>query len=235
MLFQWTESADLMYAHDPAVLKMVADGKWNLWQGFNYGGRYTASMDPYCDTKATCLASPNGLAEYRVDSYRRMFAKYPVDSMYVDDSLPYANCRLWKEHGHPQPVYDCLMELHEVNWARRRTFLEHCPHALLFDHCSWCTLLPIIGAFDSHLYGEGYNMSTPEAYWNHFGALKSLYGQGHICPGDSESVRCPTESAYAFDLLCGGGQYTYLDWRLYPKKFPRRGRHTGRTVPRRSL
>lgn len=220
MLFQWTENVDLMYAHDPAVLKMVADGKWNLWQGFNYGGRYTASMDPYCDMKATCLASPNGLAEYRVETYRRMFARYPVDSMYVDDNLPYANCGLWKEHGHPQPVYDCLMELHEVNWARRRVFLEHCPHALLFDHCSWCTLLPTIGAFDSHLYGEGYNMSTPEAYWDHFGALKSLYGQGHICPGDSESVRCPTESAYAFDLLCGGGQYTYLDWRLYPQKFP---------------
>ncbi|MGW8180231.1 MAG: hypothetical protein ACWGQW_15945, partial [bacterium] len=32
--------------------------------------------------------------------------------------------------------------------------------------------------------------------------------------------RCAAAVAYNFDLLTGGGQYSYLDWRLYPKKFP---------------
>jgi hypothetical protein len=231
MLFQWAESADLMYALDPKVVEMLKGGKWKRWQGFNYGGRYTASMDPYCDTLATCLASPNGLAEYRVSTYHRMFEKYAVDGMYVDDNLGYANCPLWREHGHPQAVYDCLFELHEVNWARRRACLEHCPHAVLADHCTWAIVLPIICDFDMHLYGEGYGMAALEDYWAHFGSVKNLYGQGVLTAGDSETARCPAEIVYNYDLLTGGGQYMYLDWRLYPKKFP----HASGVTPNETL
>ncbi len=53
---------------------------------------------------------------------------YGVDGMYIDDNLAYANCTLWKEHRHPQKVYDCLIELHEMNWRRRQLLHERCPH-----------------------------------------------------------------------------------------------------------
>ena len=119
MLLLWEENADLLYANAPGVQEMKAKGKWPLWQGFNYGGRYRASMDPYCDAVATCLASPNGLADYRLANIGRMMDRFPVDGIYLDDNLPYANCTLWQEHGHPRKVYDCLIELHEMNWRRR--------------------------------------------------------------------------------------------------------------------
>ena len=79
MLFLWEENADLLYASAPGVQEMKAKGQWPLWQGFNYGGRYRATMDPYCDTLATCLASPNGLAEYRLANIARMLDRFPVD------------------------------------------------------------------------------------------------------------------------------------------------------------
>ena len=44
MLFIWTANADLMYANSRGVADMQRDGKWPLWQGFNYGGRYQAGM-----------------------------------------------------------------------------------------------------------------------------------------------------------------------------------------------
>ena len=73
-----------------------------------YGGRYRAAMDPYCDMLATCLASPNGLAEYRLESDSRMLDRYPVDGMYIDDNFALSGCQLPAEHGHPRPGYDCL-------------------------------------------------------------------------------------------------------------------------------
>ena len=220
MLFLWTENADLMYANAPGVVELRDRGKWQLWQGFNYGGRYRATMDPYCDTFATCLASPNGLAEYRLATWTRMFDKYRVDGLYLDDNLAYANCRLWKEHGHPRPVYDCLIELHDVNWRRRQLFRQRCPHAVLVEHCTKATFLPVIADFDVHLYGEGYGFATLESYWDHFGSLQSMPAQGCICPGDSEGSRCAARVAYNFDLLTDGGQYSYICWRLWPDKFP---------------
>ena len=39
-------------------------------------------------------------------------------------------------------------------------------------------------------------------------------------PGDTEGSRCAAAVAYNYDLLTGGGQYMYTDWRLYPEKFP---------------
>ncbi|MHB8902808.1 MAG: hypothetical protein ACYC6Y_28950 [Thermoguttaceae bacterium] len=87
MLFLWTANADLMYDSAPGVQEMKAGGKWPLWQGFNYGGRYTDQMDRYCDLAATCLASPNGLAEYRLKCDAEMMDRYQVDGMYIDDNL----------------------------------------------------------------------------------------------------------------------------------------------------
>lgn len=220
MLFLWTENADLKYASAARVRELRDQGKWSLWQGFNYGGRYTARMDPYCDLLATCLASPNGLAEYRLECIGSMMDKYAVDGMYIDDNLAYANCPLWKEHGHPSEVYDCLIELHHVNWARRQALRSKCPHAVLVDHCSYGLVLPVVCDFDVHLFGEGYSFPSAESYWHAFGAMKNMYAQGSLFAGDSETERCPAELAYAYDLLTGGGQYCYLDWRLYPKKFP---------------
>jgi len=220
MLFIWTANADLMYASAQGVADLQAAGKWSLWQGFNYGGKYKAEMDPYCDTLATCLASPNGLADYRIRCKTRMLEKYPVDGMYIDDNLPYANCTLWKEHGHPQKVYDCLIELHDMNWRRRQVLLSKCPHAVLIDHCSMGFILPAISAFDCHLFGEGYSFPSVEVYWDTYGSFKNMEAQGSLFAGDSETTRCGAEIAYAFDLLTGGGQYCYLDWRLWPKKFP---------------
>jgi len=220
MLFIWTANADLQYAHAEPVAKLVAEGNWALWQGFNYGGHYRASMDGFCNTLATCLASPNGLADYRIECDQRMLERYAVDGMYIDDNLPYSNCTLWKEHGHPQKVYDCLIELHEVNWRRRQALRAGCPHTVLIDHCSQGFILPAISAFDCHLFGEGYSFPSLEAFRDTFGSFRNMYAQGCLFAGDSETTRCGAEVAYAFDLLTGGGQYCYLDWRLWPEKFP---------------
>lgn len=220
MLFIWTANADLQYAHAEPVVTLVNEGNWNRWQGFNYGGKYTASMDSFCNTLATCLASPNGLADYRIECKERMLDRYSVDGMYIDDNLAYANCTLSEEHRHPQETYDCLIELHEMNWRRRETLRAKCPHAVLIDHCSHGFVLPVISAFDCHLFGEGYSFPSIEAFRATFGAFKNMYAQGSLFAGDSETTRCGAETAYAFDLLTGGGQYCYLDWRLWPQKFP---------------
>lgn len=220
MLFIWTANADLMYGNAPGVQKMMAEGKWPLWQGFNYGGRYTDSMDAYCDLPATCLASPNGLADYRIETINAMLDKYDVDGMYIDDNLAYANCELQKEHGHPEKVYDCLIELHEMNWRRRQALLAKRPHAVLIDHCAKATIMPVISAFDGHLYGEGYTFPSVESYWAQYGALGNNHAHGCLWPGGEEADRSETQIAYNLDLLTGGGQYMYIDWRLYPEKFP---------------
>ncbi|MCP4642402.1 MAG: hypothetical protein GY851_18300 [bacterium] len=220
MLFIWTANADLMYASAPKVAELRAAGRWAEWQGFNYGGAYKAGMDPYCSMVATCLASPNGLADYRMECNVRMLEKYAVDGMYIDDNLPYSNCTLWKEHGHPEKVYDCLIELHDVNWRRRQVLKSKCPHTVIIDHCSQGLILPAISAFDCHLFAEGYSFPSLEAYWNTFGTIQNMPAQGCVWPGDTESKRCSAEIAYAFDLLTGGGQYNYLDWRLWPEKMP---------------
>ena len=220
MLFLWEENADLLYASAPGVQDMKAKNGWPLWQGFNYGGRYRATMDPYCDLVATCLASPNGLAEYRLANITRMLDRFPVDGIYLDDNLPYPNCTLWREHGHPREVYDCLIELHEVNWRRRELMRERCPHEVLVSHSSRGFILPAVCDFDALLYGEGYSFGSLEDYWSYYGFARSLPAQGMIWPGDDEAVRCPASLVYNYDLLTGGGQYTQIDWRLYPKKFP---------------
>lgn len=220
MLFIWTQNADLMYAHAPGVRELQAEGKWHLWQGFNYGGRYTDTVDRYCDLMATCLASPNGLADYRLACDARMMDRYPVDGMYIDDNLAYANCPLWEEHNHPEEVYDCLIELHEMNWRRRQLLRARCPHAVLIDHCTTALVLPVICDFDVHLYGEGYGFAPLENHWAQFSLIKALDAQGCHWAGGKESERCVTELAYNYDLLTGGGQYCYSDWRLYPRKFP---------------
>lgn len=220
MLFIWTTNADLQYAHASEVVKRINEGRWAEWEGYNYGGRYTATMDPFCDLIATCLASPNGLAEYRMECNRRMMERYAVDGMYVDDNLAYSNCKRWKEHNHPQQVYDCLIELHHVNWMRRETLKEKIPHVVLIEHCSKAFVLPVIAPFDVHLYGEGYDFTSVEEFRATFGSFSNMYGQGCLYAGDDEGQRCPAESAYAFDLLTGGGQYCSIDWRLWPQKFP---------------
>ena len=220
MLFIWTANADLMYATAEGVTALRAAGNWPLWQGFNYGGAYKARMDSYCDLAATCLASPNGLADYRIQCDLQMLEKYAVDGMYIDDNLAYANCTLWKEHGHPERVYDCLIELHDMNWRRRQALRSRCPHAVLIDHCSRGFVLPVISAFDVHLFGEGYSFPSIDAYWDTFGSFQNMPAQGCLWPGDTETTRCGAQIAYAFDLLTGGGQYSYLDWRLWPEKFP---------------
>ena len=43
--------------------------------------------------------------------------------------------------------------------------------------------------------------------------------QGMIWPGGVDPARCAASVAYNFDLLTGGGQYCYIDWRQFPKKF----------------
>ena len=220
MLFLWTANADLLYASAPRAAELQAAGQWTQWQGFNYGGRYSARMDPYCDLLATCLASPNGLADYRIECKTRMLDRYPVDGMYIDDNLPYANCTLAEEHGHPEATYDCLIELHDMNWRRRQLFRARCPHAVLIDHCSRGIILPAIAPFDGHLFGEGYSFPSIESYWDAFASFHNMPAAGSLFAGDSESTRCAAEIAYVFDLLTGGGQYCYLDWRLWPKKFP---------------
>jgi len=219
-LFLWEENADLLYESAPRVRELKAAGEWSLWQGFNYGGHYKARMDPYCDLVATCLASPNGLAEYRLANLERMLDRFDVDGIYLDDNLAYGNCMLWKEHRHPRPVYDCLIELHEMNWRRRELMRRKCPHVVLVSHSTSGFILPVIADFDALLYGEGYSFDSLENYWDNYWAWsQNLPAQGMIWPGDDESIRCAAALAYNFDLLTGGGQYTQLDWRLFRKKF----------------
>lgn len=220
MLFLWEENADLMYDSAPGVQKMKAQGKWPLWQGFNYGGRYKARMDPYCDLIATCLASPNGLAAYRLANLERMLNRFAVDGIFLDDNLAYGNCTLWKEHNHPRKTYDCLIELHEMNWHRRQLMRRRVPHVVLVSHGTTAFVLPVICDFDAHIYGEGYSFGSVENYRDNFVApVRSLHTQGMIWPGDDESVRCAAALACNYDLLTGGGQYTQIDWRLFPGKF----------------
>jgi hypothetical protein len=221
MLFLWEENPDLLYANAPGVVKMKAEGRWPLWQGFNYGGRYTDWMDPYCDTVATCLAAPNGLAEYRMDNIRRMMDRMPVDGLYLDDNAAYPTCKLWKEHGHPREVYDCLIEHHELNWRRRELMCSRCPHLMLVSHCSLHGLLPLVCSFDAQLYAEGYTFESLDAYWNKYSSMvMSIPSQGMIWPSAAQPKRCATALAYNFDLLTGGGQYTQIDWRVFYKKYP---------------
>ncbi len=220
MLFLWEENADLLYASAAGVQELKAKGKWALWQGFNYGGRYVATMDPYCDLVATCLASPNGLAEYRLANIGRMLDRFSVDGIYLDDNLAYPNCTLWREHGHPREVYDCLIELHEMNWRRREFMRSRCPHVVLVSHNTRAFILPVLCDFDALLYGEGYSFSTLDDYWNYYLFAKCIPAQSMIWPGGEDPARCPATLVYNYDLLTGGGQYTQIDWRLYPKKFP---------------
>lgn len=219
MLFLWTENADLMYNSAPGVQEMKSRGNFNLWQGFNYGGRYTASMDPYCDLIATCLASPNGLAEYRLATYENMFQRFEVDGIYLDDNLAYENCTLWNEHKHPQRVYDCLIELHEMNWRRREYLRQQCPHAVIVSHNTKALVLPVICDFDAVLYGEGYSFDSLTNYWNYYRMADAIPAQGMIWPGGEDPVRCPAALAYNYELLTGGGQYCQIDWRWFTNKF----------------
>ncbi len=220
MLFLWTENADLMYDSAPGVQELKAQGQFVRWQGFNYGGRYRASMDPFCDLVATCLASPNGLAEYRLATLNRMLDRYAVDGIYLDDNLAYPNCTLWREHGHPRPVYDCLIELHDMNWRRRHLLRGRCPHVVLVSHNTRALVLPILCDFDAVLYGEGYSFGSLPDYWDYFGMANAIPAQPMIWPGGQDPVRCAAAVAYNYDLLTGGGQYCTIDWRLFPRKFP---------------
>jgi hypothetical protein len=221
MLFLWTESADLMYASAPGVKELQAKGQWPQWQGFwPGGGRYKATMDPYCDMVATCMASPNGLADYRLAAIRRMMGRFDVDGIYLDDNLAYPGCTLWREHGHPGPVYDCLIELHEMNWRRRQLLRSKCPHQVLVTHNTKAIIQPVICDFDAVLYGEGYSFGSLENYWDYYRPVNGMPAQGMIWPGGVDPARCAASVAYNFDLLTGGGQYCYIDWRQFPKKFP---------------
>jgi hypothetical protein len=221
MLFLWEENPDLLYASAPGVVKLKTQGKWAKWQGFNYGGRYTDWMDPYCDLIATCLAAPNGLAEYRLANIHRMMDQMPVDGLYLDDNAAYPTCSLWKEHGHPRPVYDCLIEHHEMNWRRRELMRSRCPHLVLVSHCSKHGLLPLICDFDAQIFGEGYTFNSLQDYWNEYSSLvKSVPSQGMIWPSAAQPNRCGVSMAYNFDLMTGGGQYTQIDWRVFFKKYP---------------
>jgi hypothetical protein len=220
MLYLQEENADLLYDSAPGVQALKAEGNWNRWQGFNYGGRYQATMDPYCDLTATCLASPNGLAEYRLANISRMLDRFAVDGIYLDDNLAYPNCTLWKEHGHPRPVYDCLIELHEINWRRRELLRQRVPHAVLVSHNTKGFVLPVIADFDVQYFAEGYCFESLQDYWDNYRAWSlSMGAQAMICPGDDEGVRCNAALACNYDLLTGGGQYSQMDWRLFPGKF----------------
>ena len=220
MLYVWEENADLLYDSAPAVQALKAKGQWPLWQGFNYDGRYTASMDPYCDLIATCLASPNGLAEYRLANIQRMMEQSPVDGIYLDDNLGYPNCYLQKEHNHPRKVYDCLIELHEINWRRREFMREKIPHLLLISHNTKAFVVPVLSSFDIQYFAEGYCFDSAQDYWENYRAWSlGNNAQGMICPGDDEGSRCAASLICNYDLLTGGGQYNQMDWRMFPEKF----------------
>jgi hypothetical protein len=229
MLYIWEENADLLYSCAPGVQEMQEKGKWTQWQGFNYGGRYRATMDPYCDLIATCLAAPNGMAEYRLANIGRMMDRFAVDGIYLDDNLAYSNCTLWKEHGHPRQIYDCLIELHEMNWRRRELMRRRAPHTLLITHNTKAFILPVIADFDVQYFGEGYCFDSAQDYWENYRAWsRALCAQAMICPGDDEGARCSASVALNYDLLTGGGQYSQMDWRLFPKKF----NYAGGVTPR---
>lgn len=218
MLFVWTANPDFLYQNAQGVIDTKAAGKWDRWS-VNDGDGYRATMDPYCTLFGTCVSGPNGLLEYRMACKKRMMEKYNVDGMYIDDNftLPCARGSL---HAHPRKPYDCLIEVHHMNWARRQLLREKCPHTVLVGHCGRGISLPVICDFDMQLYGEGRSFASLESYWGYFNSIKCIPSQGTMWPGDGEDVRCATETAYNFDLLTGGGQYCYIDWRLWPQKFP---------------
>lgn len=211
---------DLLDAHSPRLRQMKADGTWYLWEASTYGGRYTATMDRYVDYYATCVGGPNGLDDYHLETAAQMVNRFDVDGIYLDDNITRGlDCHHWEAHGHPRPHYDCLIELHEVNWRRRRFLLERVPHLLLIDHSNIGIWLPLLAPFDVHLYGEGHKIATLDDYWNFYGMIKSMNAQGHLWPGGMDEARFATPGAYVLDLLTGGGQYVYLDWRLFTDKF----------------
>jgi hypothetical protein len=199
---------------------MRADGTWYLWEANTYGGRYLASMDNYVDYYATCVGAPNGLDDYHLETAAQMVDRFDVDGVYLDDNITRGpDCPHWHAHGHPRPGYDCLIEMHEVNWRRRRFLLERVPHLLLIDHSNIGLWLPLLSPFDVHLYGEGHNIRTLDDYWNFYGMIKSMNAQGNLWPGGMDGARFATPGAYVLDFLTGGGQYMYIDWRLFTEKF----------------
>ena len=221
MLFILLTLPDLLDAHSPRLQLMKANGTWPQWEANNYGGRYTATMDAYCDYYGTCVGAPNGLADYHIETAAQMLDRFDVDGIYLDDNITQGpNCPHWELHGHPRPGYDCLIEMHEVNWRRRRLLLERRPHMLLVDHCTIGMWLPLLNPFDVHLYGEGHAISTLKDYWNFYGSVKAMNAQGNLWPGGLDGARFATPGAYVLDLLTGGGQYAYIDWRLFTDKFP---------------
>ncbi len=221
MLFILLTLPDLLDAHSPRLQQMRSNGTWHLWEANNYGGHYTATMDSYVDYYGTCVGAPNGLADYHLETAAQMLDRFDVDGIYLDDNITQGpSCPHWQAHGHPRPGYDCLIEMHEVNWRRRRLLLERVPHMLLVDHCNIGLWLPLLAPFDAHLYGEGHNISTLEGYWNFYGKIRSMHAQGNLWPGGVDGARFATRGAYTLDLLTGGGQYMYIDWRLFTKKFP---------------
>lgn len=218
MLFIWTANPDFLYQNAQGVIDTKGAGKWDRWS-VNDGDGYLPKMDPYCTLLGTCVSAPNGLLEYRMACKKRMLEKYDVDGMYIDDNFTLP-CGRGDLHGHPRKPYDCLIELHHMNWSRRQLLREKCPHTVLVGHCGRGISLPVICDFDVQLYGEGRSFASLDSYWGYFNSIKCIPSQGTMWPGDGEDVRCATELAYNFDLLTGGGQYCYLDWRLWPKKFP---------------
>jgi hypothetical protein len=221
MLFILLTLPDILDAHSPRLQQMRAAGEWYLWEANNYGGRYTATMDSYVDYYGTCVGAPNGLADYHLETAAQMLDRFDVDGIYLDDNITQGpNCPHWEAHGHPRPGYDCLIEMHEVNWRRRRYLLERVPHLLLVDHSNIGLWLPLLSPFDAHLYGEGHRIATLRDYWNFYGIVKSMNAQGNLWPGGLDGARFATPGAYVLDLLTGGGQYMYIDWRLFTTKFP---------------
>jgi len=221
MLFILLTLPDLLDAHSPRLQLMKANGTWPQWEANNYGGHYTATMDAYCDYYGTCVGAPNGLADYHIETATQMLDRFDVDGIYLDDNITQGpSCPHWELHGHPRPGYDCLIEMHEVNWRRRRLLLEHRPHMLLVDHCTIGMWLPLLSPFDVHLYGEGHAISTLKDYWNFYGSVKAMNAQGNLWPGGLDGARFATPGAYVLDLLTGGGQYAYIDWRLFTSKLP---------------
>jgi hypothetical protein len=106
-----------------------------------------------------------------------------------------------------------------MNWRRRQLLRRHCPHLVLVSHNTRALVLPVLCDFDAALYGEGYSFGSLENYWDNYRPVNSLPAQGMIWPGGQDAARCAASVAYNFDLLTGGGQYCYIDWRLFPKKF----------------